>query len=1236
MPRFDDIDIFDGPALDAMGVPITGSNRDMHLQMAESIVRDKYIDPLQAQAEDTLKMKVSEALESVPGITGSAIAKVVSMADSNDPDDKRIFNQLVSKLNLPFDVRRTGDDYRVSKRFQDVLGDNSNVGVSAYLPDEGDNQYRIEASKRFPDFLGGEASVSANMSTEGGPEIRANFVKRFAEGGSAGDIDIFGYNLGGSVGQMMGRRPEVEIPDLSPAQMANIAGGFAPGAGAIEMLGGAPEYPDYDITTGEMISGPRSPSMAEDFDSGEYLSGALKGLGGLGDVLSAVPFVGPVASGILKTPLAVQKILKAGESLEDGLSRTRKSFERGETGAREEYLTLRNARDELGEDFIDEGIGSLTATKGSGDDVSYRMMHSPTTPDAGAARLDDMTGGGNVFPDDVYSSKGLQYYGDPSNKADQESFNIIRAVRADPEAEVTVYRAVPKGVSEINPGDFVTLSPDYAKTHGMSGYGAMGDEAGDVISMKVKVKEVFSDGNDLNEFGFFPMERLQRAKDAGFDTDTVYYHGADADITEFRMPSRETGETKSVGTGVFMSSSPDVAGSYTKTDNSVIYPVYINKSEFIKVRPAKSGEPWSSISKEGLLVEFPDGTVKPASEVFDFGPKSKVKGEKLQEYLNQTTTTDDLARRARKAGYKGLIIENVVDASVGSAGLYRNEAKYLKEQGYDVNPALTNQSDEARDAYRDIPVDIRREARSSAKEALYQPSDIVVSLDPSNIRSVNAEFDPKQKKSANILKANGGAVDLDDIDVFEDSTGDIERLLSRMPTDMGPLQMAIPEEESLRSQLQRLISDAMGGDRQAYRRAKKILDVLDFIPVAGDATAAIDTVDYAKAGMPVEAGIASIGLIPGVGGILAKGAGKLKDGIVSLKSSIEDQISLPLGEQKRLQVGYYHPAGGGLKLKTLPKDMDYELSPSGVLVPSKTIKPEDMEGGRIIFDAGDRAVAGQKLVRINGIDLEFPIDLLGGPEFMMYQKHLRDNGGIGSIWAGDKSAITRLGRQSVGDEETYFMPTVMTQTALDFNTMMSDALIQQVPKMKITKKTKKEFDKAVKKIRPEWKGIDHPEAREQLLGVKGGPLRLAFLDRMEKAEFQSKGFPDVVQTRVAITDPDYLDLPFASGGMTIGRVDKSNPILNKKGEVVGFEPVQNPNLSHATYNTQLSGDYMGGFEVPIPRQILAPDFYAARRAAGIKPGGDARSFQLSKPTQEATPEWVDTVSEYIEQVKANQ
>ena len=72
--------------------------------------------------------------------------------------------------------------------------------------------------------------------------------------------------------------------------------------------------------------------------------------------------------------------------------------------------------------------------------------------------------------------------------------------------EITIYRAVPKGVKNINSGDFVTPSKAYAKQHAYSGYGSMGDESGDVISKKVKVKEIYSPGDDLNEFGYFPIK----------------------------------------------------------------------------------------------------------------------------------------------------------------------------------------------------------------------------------------------------------------------------------------------------------------------------------------------------------------------------------------------------------------------------------------------------------------------------------------------------------------------------------------------------------------------------------------------------------------------------------------------------------------------------------------------------------------------------------------------------------
>ena len=330
-----------------------------------------------------------------------------------------------------------------------------------------------------------------------------------------------------------------------------------------------------------------------------------------------------------------------------------------------------------------------------------------------------------------------------------------------------------------------------------------------------------------------------------------------------------------------------------------------------------------------------------------------------------------------------------------------------------------------------------------------------------------------------------------------------------------------------------------------------------------------------------------------------------------IETTAKKPKSPKMSQAQLIEAGYYHPIGEN-KLRTLVGDVDFETTPSGILVPKRTLKPEDLEGGRIVFDAGDRAVAGQKLVRVNGIELDDPIDLRGGPDFMRY--------GEGSVWASDGSAVTTINKQARGSEgDAYFLPTLMSPIGVNFNTMMADALIQQVSKMKILKKNKKLFDKKLKAIRPEWEGLDSENAKNQLKA--NGALRKPFVELMDKAEFQNLGFPDVASTRVAITDPEYLDLPLASGGMTVGRISKDQPIL------------ENVITPHPTYNTQIGGEYIGGFEVPIPRQLLAPDFYAQRRALGTDPKDDPRSFQLGKPSQEATPEWVDRLSEYIENAK---
>jgi len=145
--------------------------------------------------------------------------------------------------------------------------------------------------------------------------------------------------------------------------------------------------------------------------------------------------------------------------------------------------------------------------------TDYRMAHQPLSPKDGAARLDDLTGksvGTEVWPDDVYSPQGFNYYGGGSGEhgaATRESYNAILTAKNNPNSEITIYRAVPNdsNITTINEGDFVSLSKKYAELHGASGYGLKGVDAGKVLSKKVKVKDIFSDGNDFNEFGYYPQ-----------------------------------------------------------------------------------------------------------------------------------------------------------------------------------------------------------------------------------------------------------------------------------------------------------------------------------------------------------------------------------------------------------------------------------------------------------------------------------------------------------------------------------------------------------------------------------------------------------------------------------------------------------------------------------------------------------------------------------------------------------
>jgi len=466
-------------------------------------------------------------------------------------------------------------------------------GLSVYDKPGADNVSRAEIMDSIPTAIGpaGElaaAEVARTMDLsreEQEAEMRA-FVpalKGAATGAAVATAttipDIIGLGYGGVKALLAkeGEKGQAFLDGLS--SISGAVGSEKAGQIYAEYVGG------LDATDEEKAA------MMTGYQAGEF--GGIPGLAGAYQIVKkGLPIAADMAVEVGKRAESQLseggKTLFSGAPIDDAVNkgfaavgdavkaaRARYEASPNDPTARRAYLDARHERDAQ--------MSSMPVEEKLETDASYRMAHQPTTPQNGAARLDDMTGGGTVFPDDIYSGDAVRLYGG-NNLADQESAKIIQSVRGNPEAEITIYRAVPKDVDAINPGDWVTLSKRYADDHAESGYGQMGDEAGKVISQKVKVKDVYSDGNDLNEFGYFP-EDIAETNVAKLEPPTekqpgiIAFHGSGADFDEFKLEKIGTGEgAQAYGYGLYFTDSESIAKFYK---NSVATQIKINNEKFV-------------------------------------------------------------------------------------------------------------------------------------------------------------------------------------------------------------------------------------------------------------------------------------------------------------------------------------------------------------------------------------------------------------------------------------------------------------------------------------------------------------------------------------------------------------------------------------------------------------------------------------------------------------------------------
>jgi len=134
-------------------------------------------------------------------------------------------------------------------------------------------------------------------------------------------------------------------------------------------------------------------------------------------------------------------------------------------------------------------------------ETDYRGSHAAPTNDGYCSPLYDVTLNG-TYPEDVYSHNAARYYGDGFSY-DNQSASIIQSLRGKPNAPVAIYRAIPaKDIEEmsINPGDWVSINKRYAINHGQRQF----DKEYKILSLTVRAKDVWTDGNSLHEQGYDP------------------------------------------------------------------------------------------------------------------------------------------------------------------------------------------------------------------------------------------------------------------------------------------------------------------------------------------------------------------------------------------------------------------------------------------------------------------------------------------------------------------------------------------------------------------------------------------------------------------------------------------------------------------------------------------------------------------------------------------------------------
>jgi hypothetical protein len=202
--------------------------------------------------------------------------------------------------------------------------------------------------------------------------------------------------------------------------------------------------------------------------------------------------------------------------------------------------------------------------------------------------------------------------------------------------------------------------------------------------------------------------------------------------------------------------------------------------------------------------------------------------------------------------------------------------------------------------------------------------------------------------------------------------------------------------------------------------------------------------------------------------------------------------------------------------------------------------------------------------------------------------------------------------------------TKMSPQSMDYSGHAWGLLSRMFPNAPMSKDAVTELNQAIKERTgvANFPSVKNPNL-ETFVEKLPDATRKAYITAVEQARGKIEGVPDVIAARYAVTEPQLLNTPTSSAGLTMTKLT---------GET---RPSKHPD-----YPRHLVGEGSFGLGQMLPREVMWQDWvkhadtlpaYQDRpdrwlQALHVKPPPSTNYGQL------ATPQWVDTTSKYLENV----